>query len=101
MKRMTANDYSKSYQDLVNQMYRLDVEIRERLLVLSKEFPEAPIAKQAHTTRNSPDDFIDIKALSLNKSYVDDITYDLCIKYIQAIEKYVAEQHPHQQLDLF
>jgi len=101
MKRMYAQDYRREYQDLVNKMYKLDIQIRERLLVLAEEYPNAPIAKQAYTTRNSPDDFIDIKASSLNHSYVDGLNYELCILYIQAIEKYVAAQHPHQQLDLF
>jgi len=101
MKRMYANDYRREYQDRVNQLEKLDAQIRERLLLLGTEYPEAPIAKQAHTTRNSTDDLVNIKASSLNKSYVDDCTIEVCIVYIQAIEAYVAGQHPHKQLDLF
>jgi len=98
---MYANDYRREYQDRVNQLEKLDAQIRERLLLLSTEYPEAPITKQARTTRNSTDDLVNIKASSLNKSYVDDCTIEVCIVYIQAIEAYVAGQHPHKQLDLF
>jgi len=98
---MYASDYRREYKDQVNKLEKLDTQIRERLLQLSTEYPEAPIAKQAFTTRNSTDDRIDIKASSLNKSYVSDCTIEVCLVYIQAIEAYVAGQHPHKQLDLF
>lgn len=100
MKRMYANDYRREYQDRVNQLEKLDAQIRERLLQLSAEYPEAPIAQKAHSGEYGTN-MVDIKASSLNSSYLNDISFQLCLIYIQAIEAYVAGQHPHQQLDLF
>jgi hypothetical protein len=92
--RKTGKDLMKEYQDLNMKRLKLMANTTTRLSELSKQFPDAPIGKEA-----SLDGAI-IKAGSLTNNYINGLEIDVQIMYIQIIEEWIASQYPHKQLDI-
>jgi hypothetical protein len=90
-KRMTGQDYLKKYNDLKLSLSSLDSHITERLMFLSKQFPEAIIINY----RDDP-----IKAKCLTKGWVERESIENRILYIQNIEKWNREQENIIQLKI-
>jgi hypothetical protein len=103
-KRPTAKEYLQQMKDLQNQMFKLDMVVVTRLYTLCASHPQAPI--QVLLDDNAPQfGTVEIKVKSLipankGKGFIKDLPYEVRIQYIETIEKYVADQHPHKQLDI-
>ena len=96
-KRPTAQEYLQQMKDLQNQVTKLDLVVTTRLHTLAIQYPEAPIETVFDTV---------MKAKTLipenrSKSAINNIPYETRIIYIQAIEKWLADQHPHKQTKMF
>lgn len=90
---MKANDYRKKYRDLNQQTIALEARIRNRLLELCKQHPDVVIGRRGDT---------DIKAKAIaNEYYIGCASIDDVINDIDTIEQWLANQHPHQQGELF
>lgn len=97
MKRKDAIDYSRKFKSLTNQIYKLDIEIRERLLFLVDKYPDAVIGN----VNDSDGNIIELKARNtISKTYVDRLSIEVCIKYLELIKKWIDEQCPHTQLEI-
>ncbi len=95
-KRLSAQDLRKKHDDLNQKVEALEARIKARLNELVKAHPDVIVAYQADAERTP------LKAKSLeSKGYIDDMGATSCLIYIERIEKYLAEQHPHQQQELF
>lgn len=95
-KRHTAKEYKEAMQDLVNKTEKLKLVIITRLYTLCASYPEAPITQQGDTS-------VKAKCLipqNLSKDYIKDLPFDTQIQYIATIEKWLADQHPHQQTNI-
>jgi len=92
--RKTGNDYRKELKGLRETMKSLDSHVTNRLLELVRIYPDAIIEPNYLGIRD------DVKAKSLNKSYVLDLPIDKQIDYIQMIEKWSAEQSNVKQKKL-
>jgi hypothetical protein len=95
-KNPNAQDYKRKMDDLLNETEKLKQIVITRLYTLACLHPEAPIST------NSVDVF---KAKSLigsnrSKEYIKSLEFEKQIEYIQTIEKYVEDQHPHKQLEI-
>jgi hypothetical protein len=87
--KKTHSDYKKEHIDLLLKRERLDNEIRDRLLWLSTNYPDAVISVMGDT---------DIKAKSVaNEQYLKTLEISVCILCIQRIEEWLAEQQPVKQ----
>jgi hypothetical protein len=89
---MTGSDYRKEMIDIKSREKRLENQINFRVLELVMKFPEA-IIERIHNT--------DIKASSLNSSYLDAQSTEKKIHYIEVIEKWCSNQSKFKQGDLF
>ena len=96
MERKTGKDYKKKMQDLLNETEKLKQIVVTRLYTLACSHPEAPI----ETITN---DVIKAKSLigsNRSKEYIKMMEFDTQIKFIDLIEQWIANQHPHQQLNI-
>ena len=98
--RPYAQDYNNQMQDLQNQMTKLDMVVTTRLYTLCVNHPNAAI-----TTRVDEGETVVIKANSLvpenrSKRPISDLPFESRIMYIEAIEKWLTDQHPHQQTEI-
>lgn len=96
----SALDYKRQMQHLLNDVEKLKLVIITRLYTLSCQYPEAPIAIAACIDKTT------IKAKSLipidrSKEYIKDLPFNTQITFIKNIEKYINDQNPHKQLNLF
>jgi hypothetical protein len=90
---MKAQDYRKKYRDLNQQVIALEARIKNRLLELVKQYPDVTINKIGDT---------EIKAKAIdNEYYIGCASIDTVLETIQTIEQWIANQHPHQQGELF
>lgn len=88
-KRKTGKDYNNEYWDLWRKQRSLDAKVNERLLELVKQYPDVDLP----TSRAG-----EFKCKNINHPWIiEDITTTAKIGYIEAIEKYIADQHPHKQ----
>ena len=90
-KRYSAQDYLKEWNELENKQRALSAKITERLVFLAKKYP--------NDTYGSYDDAI-VSAKLLGKNYVNTLSPKIRIELIQAIEKFLADRHPHKQLSI-
>ena len=92
-KRLNAQQYNDEMQDLLNKTEKLKLTIVNRLYTLCSQYPDVTIARLGD---------INIKAKSLaTKDFIKFMPFNKVIHYIEVIEKYLADQHPHKQLKLF
>jgi hypothetical protein len=102
--RPTAKEYLQQMKDLQNQMFKLDMIVVTRLYTLCASHPQAPI--QVLIDDNAPQfGSVEIKAKSLipatlGKGIIKDMPFETRIKYIETIEKWLADQHPHKQKEI-
>jgi len=92
MKRTTGTEYRKQLQDLKEKTIALEVRIKSRLFELTKQNPDVIISRIGDT---------DIKAKSVSELYVNNAEINTALDIIETIEKWLADKHPHQQLELF
>jgi len=98
--RPYAQDYNNQMQDLQTRMTKLDMVVTTRLYTLCVNHPNAAI-----TTRVDEGETVVIKANSLvpenrSKRPISDLPFESRIMYIEAIEKWLTDQHPHQQTEI-
>jgi hypothetical protein len=85
MARKTAKDYRKDYADLLIKTKGLEAKVKARAEELCNANPTLPIGSGA-------------VAREIDKFKLNTFGY-ICV--IEHIEKYLADQHPHQQQKLF
>lgn len=85
-KRLTAKDYSDKYASLLEKTVALQVRIVARAEELCRINPQAPIGHGA--VGRELEKFGKLGTLEY-------------INIIRNVEKYLADQHPHQQQSLF
>lgn len=102
--RPNAQEYKQQMKDLQNQMFKLDMIVVTRLYTLCALYPNAPISVMIDN--NLPEcGNVEIKAKSLipatmGKRIINDLPFETRIQYIEAIEKWLADQHPHKQKEI-
>ena len=89
MARKTGKDYRKELQDLDTKRRSLNAIVSKRLLELATAHPEVNLP----TSRAGEFKAGDIA----NKWIIDDLKLDYAILYIETIEQYLADKHPHKQ----
>jgi hypothetical protein len=92
MKRKTAQDWKNEYKDAKSKVTRVETRITARLLELVLAHPDAPVALESNTV---------IKAKSLDNTFISHIDSLKRLEFIEKIETWLAEQHPHKQLNLY
>ena len=92
-KRNSAKDWRKAHSDANAKVTRIETQITTRLLELVVAHPEAPVETEF--------DGVKIKAKSLDTTFINHIDIKTRLNFIEKIEKYLADQHPHQQQELF
>ena len=96
MKRLTAQDLRKKHDDLTEKTRALEARIKARLKDLIQAHPDAIIGYKADGERTP------LKAKGLDSEYyLNGMSVNSTLQYIDIIEKYLADQHPHQQQKLF
>ena len=91
-KRKTAKNWRKAHKDAKAKVTRIETQITARLLDLVIAHPEVPVETEFDGTT--------IKAKSLNTTFVSHIDTNTRLKFIESIEKYLTDQHPHKQLTI-
>ena len=86
-KRATASDYRRTLKDLEEQQESVEAAIKARAVELCKKYPDVNIAGIA---------FGRDTLLYLNDTSVT-ISIDYYLRTIEAIEKHIADNHPHKQ----
>ena len=94
--RKSAKDLRKEHKSLLDKTKVLETRIVNRLLELSKQHPNAIVGYKADG------DMTSLKAKSLNNlNYINTLDINAILTYIESIEKYLANQQPYKQGDLF
>jgi hypothetical protein len=88
-KRLTAKDYLNQWNELEKERLALSNKITERLIFLVKKYPNVPVDKINGT-------IILAKQVG-SPEYTHWLNSKIRIKYIQVIEKFLADSHPHKQ----
>jgi hypothetical protein len=93
-----AQDYKREMETLLNKIEKLQQLVVTRLYFLSANHPEAIIAQIGQGDTN-------VKAKSLlgsnrSKDYIKSLSFETQIKFIETIEKWLADKHPHVQLSI-
>lgn len=91
--RMRGSDYQREFVDLIIKREAFERRVRARLLELCEQHPDAIITKIVGD--------IDIKAKSITMSYLNRIETIAVISYIINIEKWLEDQSPVKQGELF
>lgn len=89
---MSGKDYRLELNVLKTKQRSLETHVNSRVVELVKIHPNAIIDRVNHT---------DIKASSLNPSYLEAQSVEKKIHYIEVIEKWSSEQEKFTQGDLF
>jgi hypothetical protein len=88
-KRKTGKDYKAELQDLEAKKRSLETKVNERLHVLATEYPTVDLP----TSRAGG-----LKCANISHPWIIlEINMVTKIQYIETIEKYIADQHPHKQ----
>lgn len=91
IKRRTGKDYRKELKELNESMLSLDAHVTDRLMELSKLYPDAIII-------DKPID--KIKAKCLTKGWVESSSIETRIALIENIEKWSGSQQNVRQLEI-
>jgi hypothetical protein len=96
--RPNAQQYAEKMQNLLDNTEKLKQVVVTRLYTLCANHPEAIIAQLGQGDTN-------VKAKSLlgsnrSKDYIKSLPFETQIKFIETIEKWIADQHPHVQLSI-
>jgi hypothetical protein len=91
-KRMTGKDYKKELQELNRQIKSLEVKVNARLYELTTKYPDVDLP----TSRAGG-----LKCSNIAHIWIiEETTLSAKIEYIETIEKYLTEQHPHKQTEI-
>jgi hypothetical protein len=99
MKRLTAKDYKKKFDDLSLEHKSLETKLTSRLIELAKMYPNAYPLQKAN---------LELEPTSLGEQILEmELRNNLRsrplpvkLSYLEAIEKWLEEQHPHKQLKI-
>ena len=95
-KRKTGKDYQDDYRNAMLKVALVEARTHKRALELCKLYPDVVLSRGNKATEVTSQDFYD----GINtKTYT--ATVEDCIDAIKKIEQWIADQHPHQQLNLY
>jgi ABC-type Zn uptake system ZnuABC Zn-binding protein ZnuA len=87
--KKTGKDYRKELSDLDGKRRSLNAKVNARLLELVTKYPDVELP----TSRAGG-----LKANEIAHPWIiDELKLDYAIQYIETIEKYLADLHPHKQ----
>ena len=91
-KRMTGKNYKKELSDLDTKTRSLEGKVNVRLLELTTAYPDVdlPCSRAGG---------LKCKEIA-HKWIIEETTLSAKIEYIEAIEKYIADKHPHKQTNI-
>lgn len=90
--RKTSKDYRKEQKDLRQKLEASEARIKARLLQLIEKFPEAIVVEKG------VDKF---KAKYITKAWIDSLSIESQIDYIEAIEQHNAKQENFIQTTIY
>jgi len=83
MKRLTSKDYLKKHEDLLDRWSALEANVTKRLIELIKIYPDAYAPLINYTSK-------ELESYSILGR----------LKFMEIIEQWAEEQHPHKQLKI-
>jgi hypothetical protein len=90
--RKTSNDYRKELDNARKKIDSLESRIKDKLIKMIEKFPDAIVVEKG----------IDkFKAKYVTKTWIDGLTTDTMIDYIQAIEEHNANTEPYVQTTIY
>jgi hypothetical protein len=89
--RKTSKDYKKDLKNLRQSLASTEAHIKDRLIHLVNEFPEAIVVEKG------VDKF---KAKYVTKLWIDRLSVDTMVDYISAIERHNAKEESVRQLTI-
>lgn len=94
--RKSGKDWRKAYNDAKAKVIKIENQITDRLVELCKANPDVIVGIQADSEHT------EIKAKSIQDiTYIETMTTEVRLIYIEIIEKALADAHPYQQGNLF
>jgi len=98
-KRYSAQDYRKEYSEVQKDLKAIKNRIAKRLLTLCKANPTVPLYKRPIFYELSTEDTV-VYANVITDRNIDKIHPITQLVFIETIEKFLADQHPHKQLEM-
>lgn len=99
-KRMTAKDYKKEYEDLQVNLGVMEKRIQLRFLTLCKRHPDVVLYRINDITQKVLDEPVLSGVFASAYRQVARLDTNAMIKFIGIIEKYLADKHPHKQIEI-
>ena len=90
--RKTSNDYRKELNGFKMGIESTEAHIKARLIHLIEMFPEAIVVKRGL------DHF---KAKYITKQWIDELSVESQLNYIEAIEEHTASLEKHHQVSMY
>jgi len=91
--RKSGKDLRKDYRALLDKTKAMQKHIVKRAEELIKQYPDVPYGKKNYFSDET------ISVSQYKKFYI--LTPQSSLSVIETIEQWLADQHPHQQQDLF
>jgi len=91
--RKSAKQWREAHQNAEAKLNRVENQITMRLLELMKLHPDVPVGYKPVINEKL--------ILTAKEIDVIELRISMQLRYIEIIEKYLADQHPHQQQNLF
>ena len=89
--RKLAKDWRKAHGNAKAKVTRVETQIAERALELIVAHPDADVVLTVENEKSS------FKANEMSHVFISHVTTETRLEVIESIEKYLADNHPHQQ----
>ena len=90
--RKTSNDYRKELSQARTTLDSVEAHIKSRLMTMVESFPDAIIEERGEDK---------IKAKGVTKIWLENVSVDMMINYIEAIEKHNASLEKVRQVTIY
>ena len=95
--RKTAKDWRKAHGSAKAKVTRVETQIASRALELVVAHPDADVVLTIPPGKVTSS----FKAKSIDTTFISHVNTETRLEVIESIEKYLADNHPHQQGKLF
>ena len=92
-KRKSGKELRKDYQDLLDKTKAMQKRIVKRAEELIKQYPDVPYGEMTWK------DHEPLTVSGYQRCYV--VTPQAALNIIEYVEQWIADQHPHKQLNLY
>ena len=90
--RKTSRDYRKELNGFKKSVESTEAHVLSRLLTLIEKFPDATVMRKGYG---------EFKVKNVSPSWIESLSTDTQLDYIESIEEHTASLEPHYQVSMY